>query len=617
MNISAIAAWLATYAIHSTILLGAALLASRFIVSHRAREMMWKLAIVGGLFTSIFASLADITPVAGRWTVGSQHVESVSPREATPAIGTSIGAPAESPTRSAAGRTESGDPVAGPPRAYDWAAVIVAIWGIVSLLMIARLVLQHRRLFGALRSRTPVNEGPLPGMLAELRRKAAIWIPVRLSASSACPTPIALRSSEICIPARFATDLDVEQQRSALAHELAHLKRRDPVWQLAIGITESIFFFQPLNVVGRKRLRDAAEFLCDDWAVEQTNSPLALAKCLTQISSWVGSAPVPDGMLAMAEGGSPLITRIHRLANWQPSRLGSLRMVTAAAVALVALVATSAPVLSAPSVETAVIASITPSREISSPNAAPDSLIRYAGPPASLEQRWAWALAQHSPAPFWIGWEVEAPAVQARSLTSGSTGAPHPSRSAQSLADFIGGRSPSHAAGILIRVDAGGGVTGVRLQSLSEPAYFGSRHVVWLSQASSSESVARLQRLLASAEETEIRSELAAGLALHADPAVAVRALATVIGAEANAEVRVEAVQWMARLHGTDAGAVALLRELALRDRQLPVRMEAVDGLRTAMHNGSREARVALVAIADSDADMSVRSEAMQALSRR
>ena len=126
MNISAIAAWLATYAIHSTILLGAALLASRFIVSHRAREMTWKLAILGGLFTSVFASLADITPVAGRWTVGAPHVESVGPQEATPAIGTPMGPPAESPARSAAGRTESGDPVAGPPQAYLPAPDVVA-----------------------------------------------------------------------------------------------------------------------------------------------------------------------------------------------------------------------------------------------------------------------------------------------------------------------------------------------------------------------------------------------------------------------------------------------------------------------------------------------------------
>ena len=85
----------------------------------------------------------------------------------------------------------------------------------------------------------------------------------------------------IVLPERFFEELDPEQQRAALAHELAHVARRDPEWRIAVEILERVLFFQPLNRLARARLCDSAEFLCDEWAVQQTQSPLALARCLS------------------------------------------------------------------------------------------------------------------------------------------------------------------------------------------------------------------------------------------------------------------------------------------------------------------------------------------------
>lgn len=613
MNASAIGAWLATYAIHSTILLGSTILASRFIQSHTTRETLLKFAIVGGIATSTLVSVIDFAPATGRWHIAAPRTAStpggaaIEPNGNVPGGAEEVGAIT---LESSSGIATAPDP------SFDWVPLALALWAGVSVILIARLVVHHRKLFAALSSRTPITDGHLPGMLAELRRKAAIWTPVQLSASTECPTPIALRNSEICVPARFATDLDLEQQKSALAHELAHLKRHDPVWQMGIGIIESVFFFQPLNVIGRKRLRDASEFLCDDWAVEQTNSPLALARCLTQISSWVGSARVPDGMLAMAEGGSPLITRIQRLASWQQARSASVRLTTAAATGLIAIVATSAPVFSAPpsSADNVIpVMSLVPRLEQA---ASPDSVIHYSGPPASLDQRWAWALRRNSPGTVWIGWEVDSPPAQDRSIASSSLGVRHPDASSPSLTELVGGGNAAGRSGILIRIDRNSNVTGVRLQSMSDATSFGTRHLIWLSRASASESVMRIRQLAVGERATEIRSELAAALAIHADPAIAVPAILAVIDAEGTEEVRVEAVQWMARLHGTHSEAIAILIRLAMQDRQKSVQMEAVDGLRTAMHDGSDEALAALRRIADSDASMSIRSEAMQSLSR-
>jgi beta-lactamase regulating signal transducer with metallopeptidase domain len=100
-----------------------------------------------------------------------------------------------------------------------------------------------------------------------------VWAPVRLSVSGKCATPVVIGASEICVPPRFVHGLDVSQQRAALAHELAHVARRDSYWQLAGGMLNAIFFFQPLIILARVRMREASERLCDDWAVRHTGSP--------------------------------------------------------------------------------------------------------------------------------------------------------------------------------------------------------------------------------------------------------------------------------------------------------------------------------------------------------
>jgi beta-lactamase regulating signal transducer with metallopeptidase domain len=351
-----LAAWLATYAVHSTLLLGAAALFSRVLRRDDWREALWKAALVGGLLTASFAHLSNHTALGGRWALTdglateSLHVPgaSVGTRYSTAAGG--LSEPAGAPPHAAGGEgleqsgvASSGGSVAG---AGSWIALLLGIWGTVAVLLLGRLAVYHVRLFRELRDRQPITTGPLPEMLATLRRRAGIWTPVRLTASPRCPTPLVLGRNEICVPTRFSRDLDADQQRSALAHELAHVRRRDPLWQLTAGVLSAVFFFQPLHRLAGRRLREAAEHLCDDWAARQTGSPLGLARCLTSIAGWVGSVAVSEVAVAMAEGGSPLVRRIERLAHWHERPVVAPPLRLAPAAALIVVVAAAAPAVS-------------------------------------------------------------------------------------------------------------------------------------------------------------------------------------------------------------------------------------------------------------------------------
>ena len=66
-------AWLLTYALHSTLLLGIAwALTRRLVQSHGARDLIWKTALIGGLVSSSVQMIAGITPVGGRFALRAE-----------------------------------------------------------------------------------------------------------------------------------------------------------------------------------------------------------------------------------------------------------------------------------------------------------------------------------------------------------------------------------------------------------------------------------------------------------------------------------------------------------------------------------------------------------------
>ena len=66
-----ILSWLLTYAIHSTIVLGVALIiALRFADEHAWLDLVWKAALLGPLVTASVQVGSGVIPLGGRWPIG-------------------------------------------------------------------------------------------------------------------------------------------------------------------------------------------------------------------------------------------------------------------------------------------------------------------------------------------------------------------------------------------------------------------------------------------------------------------------------------------------------------------------------------------------------------------
>jgi HEAT repeat protein/beta-lactamase regulating signal transducer with metallopeptidase domain len=332
-------AWLMTYALHSTLLLGGVwLLTSRGPVrSHHLRDLYWKAALVGGVVTATGQVLLRQVDWAGAFQARAAREGIVVSAVALPMpMPMPLGRRPAQPD----GATEPA--VAAPTPRVSLSTILFLAWGGLAALALGGLAAAHRRLARRLGRREDVRDYAVLSLLDSLRSDAGMRRVVRLTQSDGLASPIALGRSEICVPRAVLSDLDAAQQRSVLAHELAHLARRDPLWLTGASLLERLFFFQPLNRLARRRIQESAEYLCDDWAVGRTGSGLTMAKSLMKVAEWMHTEPSPVPLAGMAENPSHLVSRVKRLVEhrgsvearrvWPVPLACGLLLVTAAAV---------------------------------------------------------------------------------------------------------------------------------------------------------------------------------------------------------------------------------------------------------------------------------------------
>jgi beta-lactamase regulating signal transducer with metallopeptidase domain len=97
------------------------------------------------------------------------------------------------------------------------------------------------------------------------------------------PLAIGIARSLIILPAAALMALSPEQLEAVLAHELAHVRRADYLWNLIQTTIETLLFFHPAVWWLGRRLRQQRELCCDDVAVQSCADPLVYATALLRL----------------------------------------------------------------------------------------------------------------------------------------------------------------------------------------------------------------------------------------------------------------------------------------------------------------------------------------------
>ncbi|MBV8605204.1 MAG: hypothetical protein JO224_11010 [Pelomonas sp.] len=332
----AIVDWLAAYTLHSTALIALVWAAERAGSLRRLAhaELAWRWALFGPLLTASLplliasgaAPMATDAPASARSAqpaVAAQRAQVetrlAAPRDTAATPRPMAPQPVATPTAEAApaataARTGAAAPADDAPSSLPWHAIASAaalLWLVGALAGLALLAGGALWLAAAVR-RLPRRYGAeVEAQALALSRRAGLRAPA-LRGDARWQSPLLTPGGTICLPA-WTEALAPAQREAVLAHELAHLRRRDPAWRAAGQAVVRLAWLQPLNRVALARLDTLAELACDAWAARLTGGPLPLAECLLRAAEQAQGRRTPRLAAAMSRRRSPLAQRLERL----------------------------------------------------------------------------------------------------------------------------------------------------------------------------------------------------------------------------------------------------------------------------------------------------------------
>lgn len=185
----------------------------------------------------------------------------------------------------------------------------LSVWLLGAMVMGARLLIGHLRMT-RLRA-TALAAEPGAGVLCrELAERMGVSSPAVLKSPFLfSPCLDGLWRPAILLPDDVGGSL-----RDTFVHELAHLARRDGLWNLLRRSSVAVLWVQPLLWILSKRLEGAAEEVCDDYVVQFGADRTRYAGHLLELArrTLPPSAPAGVGMVSLR---SMLSRRIVRLLD--------------------------------------------------------------------------------------------------------------------------------------------------------------------------------------------------------------------------------------------------------------------------------------------------------------
>jgi bla regulator protein blaR1 len=148
-----------------------------------------------------------------------------------------------------------------------------------------------RHLAGLLRLRQCPAVAFVPGTMAPL-----LWAPGR--------------TARLLLPQALWQRLDDDQRDSLLAHELAHLRRRDHWVRRLELLAFGLYWWHPVAWWARRELEDAEERCCDGWVARMLpDSASAYAATLVETVAFLSTARVALPLGASGSGQARQLTR--------------------------------------------------------------------------------------------------------------------------------------------------------------------------------------------------------------------------------------------------------------------------------------------------------------------
>ena len=234
------------------------------------------------------------------------HRSGDAPTEAPPAIAAVVGASAAPvPAPDVREPRVAAGPAASPAwlPAIDVRVAFASVWAAGTLLLLLRLLVANVRTARVLRG-APAAAASAPWLPTARRLAFRTGVPyTRFVRAETITMPMAAGyvRPTVALPAEADAWPD-ERLTSVLLHELAHVRRRDCLTQLAASATCALYWMNPLAWYAARALRRERERACDDAVLAAGTAGPTYAEHLLDVARAARhvAAPTLSGGVAMA-----------------------------------------------------------------------------------------------------------------------------------------------------------------------------------------------------------------------------------------------------------------------------------------------------------------------------
>ena len=176
-------------------------------------------------------------------------------------------------------------------------------------------------------------------MLARLSEKAGMKQGIEIVESALVRTPMVIGHLKplILFPMGVINRLAPEEVEAILAHELAHVMRKDFIFNILQSIVEALFYFHPAVWWMSSQVRNERESACDDFAISLIDNKMNYARALVAIQE-MAYFPLTPSLAFAGQRKSQLVIRMQRILN-QPNNKTNVMEKLIATVALVLVMA--------------------------------------------------------------------------------------------------------------------------------------------------------------------------------------------------------------------------------------------------------------------------------------
>ncbi len=299
---------------------------------------LWQAVIIAAGF-GLLMYLMRRSPARTRYAAGVGALALVAAVTVATFIGfynlASAAAPAlaGSETALSAGAIEGGETLSGLAVFKNYFSrhlpLVVTFWLVGVMVLMLRFaggfLLNRRLLVHRTRPVPPAWQKRMEHLKEELKMDRA----VRLLESALVKVPLAIGHFKpvVLFPLGMMTGLPGDQVEALLAHELAHIARRDYLVNMVQNLVDILFFYHPAVRWISAFVRAEREHCCDDAAVSLSGDSVVYARALTTVCdragvTGFGLSPV-NAAVAAGRGQKGLLGRIRRIVHpgWSHDRI--------------------------------------------------------------------------------------------------------------------------------------------------------------------------------------------------------------------------------------------------------------------------------------------------------